>query len=150
MIIFNSTGLIVGRSELAMVEPIAEEVNSQTTAAPDFSPDGSKPGFGTLQQESPPKLLQGSNPVSCEPFPAQIGRYRIEKLLGSGSFGRVLLGYDGSLDRQVAIREVIRANARYTWAVIGWVSVKVASGQIRPDEVISMVCAPLISLILMF
>ncbi|MFN5330121.1 MAG: hypothetical protein ACK5DV_13165, partial [Planctomycetota bacterium] len=104
MIIFNSTGIIVGRSELAMVEPIAEEVNSQTTAAPDFSPDGSKPGFGTLQQESPPKLLQGSNPVSCEPFPAQIGRYRIEKLLGSGSFGRVLLGYDGSLDRQVAIK----------------------------------------------
>ena len=87
-----------------MVEPIAEEVNSQMTAAPDFSPDGSKPGFGTLQQESPPKLLQGSNPVSCEPFPAQIGRYRIKKLLGSGSVGRVLLGYDGSLDRQVAIK----------------------------------------------
>jgi hypothetical protein len=57
---------------------------------------------------------------------------------------------EDDIDRQVAVREVVRANSRYTWAVIGWMSVKVASGQIRPDEVISMVCAPLMSLILMF
>ena len=57
---------------------------------------------------------------------------------------------EDDIDRQVAIREVVRANAWYAWAVIGWVIGKAASGQIRTDEVISMICGPMISLILMF
>jgi serine/threonine-protein kinase len=37
-------------------------------------------------------------------LPAQIGRYRIERLLGRGAMGRVLLGRDLVLDREVAVK----------------------------------------------
>jgi serine/threonine-protein kinase len=37
-------------------------------------------------------------------MPPQIGRYRIERLLGRGAMGRVLLGRDQVLDRQVAVK----------------------------------------------
>lgn len=36
--------------------------------------------------------------------PSQIGRYRIEKLLGRGGFGRVFLAHDSELHRLVAIK----------------------------------------------
>ncbi len=39
-----------------------------------------------------------------EKLPERIGRYRIEKLLGKGSFGVVFLARDDSLDRYVAIK----------------------------------------------
>jgi serine/threonine protein kinase len=37
-------------------------------------------------------------------LPARIGRYRIERLLGRGAMGRVLLGRDDVLDREVAVK----------------------------------------------
>jgi serine/threonine protein kinase/formylglycine-generating enzyme required for sulfatase activity len=38
------------------------------------------------------------------PDPAYLGRYRVEKLLGQGSFGRVYLAYDEPLRRLVAVK----------------------------------------------
>jgi eukaryotic-like serine/threonine-protein kinase len=38
------------------------------------------------------------------PLPGHIGRYRIERLLGRGAMGRVLLGRDLVLDRDVAVK----------------------------------------------
>src|ERR1700710_2341298 len=37
-------------------------------------------------------------------LPSQIGRYKIERLLGRGAMGRVLLAHDPVLDRSVAIK----------------------------------------------
>ncbi|MHB8900555.1 MAG: serine/threonine-protein kinase, partial [Thermoguttaceae bacterium] len=39
-----------------------------------------------------------------ERMPERIGRYRVERHLGSGGFGRVFLAYDDDLDRPVAIK----------------------------------------------
>jgi len=41
---------------------------------------------------------------SEQSLPSQIGRYRIERLLGRGAMGRVLLAHDPVLDRSVAIK----------------------------------------------
>jgi len=37
-------------------------------------------------------------------FPVRIGRFEIRKQLGAGAFGEVFLGYDATLNRQVAIK----------------------------------------------
>jgi serine/threonine-protein kinase len=39
-----------------------------------------------------------------EELPQQIGRYRIDRLLGAGSMGTVYLGHDADLDRPVAVK----------------------------------------------
>ena len=46
--------------------------------------------------------MEPSSPGTA--LPTQIGRYRIERLLGRGAMGRVLLAHDPVLDRSVAIK----------------------------------------------
>ena len=41
---------------------------------------------------------------SAEPIPSRVGRYRIERLLGQGGFGRVFLARDEELDRYVSVK----------------------------------------------
>lgn len=43
----------------------------------------------------------------CKGVPAWIGRFRVERRLGAGTFGEVFLGHDPALDRKVAIKSPV-------------------------------------------
>jgi serine/threonine protein kinase/formylglycine-generating enzyme required for sulfatase activity len=53
------------------------------------------------QPETPGSPSEHSLPPE---LPQQIGRYRVQKILGKGGFGLVYLAYDDQLDRPVAIK----------------------------------------------
>ena len=56
----------------------------------------------------------------------QKGRYRLDRILGEGAFGRVYLGFDEELQRQVAIKVPTKARFRSRkmptpiWPKRGW------------------------------
>src|ERR1700719_3097772 len=47
---------------------------------------------------------RGAAAPDASPLPAQVGRYRVERLLGAGGFGLVYLAHDDQLQRPVAIK----------------------------------------------
>ena len=60
-----------------------------------------------FKTESELRRTETGSPAADAPpseLPDRIGRYRIEKVLGEGSFGLVYLGHDDELDRPVAIK----------------------------------------------
>ncbi len=54
------------------------------------------------EQEGQP--LAPAPPAPADDHPSLIGRYRVEKLLGQGGFGRVYLARDEQLQRRVAVK----------------------------------------------
>ena len=51
-----------------------------------------------------PQLAAPAVDVAAPPLPQQIGRYRVERVLGKGGFGLVYLAHDDQLQRLVAIK----------------------------------------------
>ena len=67
------------------------------------SPDSTEPWIA--KSPTTPPRSNGESPVFEEvPVPDRIGRYRIERVLGSGGFATVYLGYDEDLQRRVAVK----------------------------------------------
>jgi serine/threonine protein kinase len=60
--------------------------------------------FGSPESQGVLETNRQDGPPSIDPACSQIGPYRIERALGSGSFGAVYLAFDPDLRRQVAIK----------------------------------------------
>lgn len=61
--------------------------------------------FGeTIRFTSPSNLTDAGDPKTQTDMPEQVGRYRVDRVLGQGAFGAVYLGHDSQLARAVAIK----------------------------------------------
>ena len=66
-------------------------------------PDPNPPDDGTRRAPPPPGTGEWAPPPLVS-IPARVGRFEVRAVLGEGAFGRVYLGFDKELEREVAIK----------------------------------------------
>ncbi len=71
-------------------------------------------------------------------FPAQIGPYRIIRMLGRGGMGAVYLGHDDSLDRSVAVKVMLPHEAQEDRARARFLREGQALARIKSDQVVTV------------
>ncbi len=87
---------VVDTAESQPAEPGTDLANVSDSQLIGTSGVSANPAYRFWAQQSASKVTN--------PLPAMIGRYRVERLIGSGGFGRVYLAFDEQLGRQVAIK----------------------------------------------
>jgi len=101
----SATDWIAGPDELPGATLGA--VDDQTLTAADSSGPATATVPTPTPTTTPPPTAPGAGEPAA-PLPASFGRYRVRRLLARGGFARVYVGYDGQLDREVAIKVPIR------------------------------------------
>jgi serine/threonine protein kinase/formylglycine-generating enzyme required for sulfatase activity len=76
----------------------------QTVCREAAGADAGPPGKGDGNRSASPDTVPEPRRAETADLPPQLGRYRVEKLLGKGGFGRVYLAHDDELHRPVAVK----------------------------------------------
>ncbi len=87
------------RYRLGKTKPVSEYV----VRFPDLRAELSA-RLSELEEEESKKTQVANRPTRKAPKLEKIGRYRLDSILGQGSFGAVYKGYDPELDRTVAVK----------------------------------------------
>ncbi len=94
-----------------LVDTLREHLGQQGEADDEFpTVVAAQPDMISLSDEPSNRPAPSRSAVG----PQQIGRYRLDRVLGEGAFGRVYLGFDAQLQRQVAIKVPAKGRFRHS------------------------------------